>query len=254
VRGSAAALVPALAVAAQTTPALTSLPWVRRTLTPTLAGISRRPHVALTYDDGPDPVSTPLFLRLLARHGRFATFFLLGEHAARYPDLVLHMTELGHEVAVHGWDHRCLAFKRPGRLVDEVKRTKDLLEDITGKSVRWYRPPYGVLTAEGLNAARAARLRTVLWTAWGRDWTSTATPDSIRRTVLRSQKPGGTVLLHDTDRTSAPLSWRNTLGATSELLDHWARQVVPVGRLSEHWADPGVDLRLRLVTAEQRES
>ncbi|MCW2765480.1 MAG: polysaccharide deacetylase [Nocardioides sp.] len=234
-RGSAA-LVPALAIAAQSAPALSSVPWVRRTLTPRLAGISRSVHLALTYDDGPDPVSTPHFLDLLEHHRRSATFFLLGEHAAAYPDLVRHMTRLGHEVAVHGWDHRCLAAKRPGRLLDELKRTRGLLEDITGAAVRWYRPPYGVVTSEGLLAARAAGLQTVLWTAWGRDWTASATPQSIRRTVLRSLKPGGTVLLHDTDRTSAPLSWQNTLRASSDLLDDWTRQEVPLGSLSEHWA------------------
>lgn len=146
------------------------------------------------------------------------------------------MTERGHEVAVHGWNHRCLAAKRPGALLTELQRTKDLLQDATGRSVRWYRPPYGVLTGEGLVAARAAGLQTVLWTAWGRGWTSSASPTSITDTVMRSLRPGGAVLLHDTDRTAAPNSWKNTLAAASELLlEKWAHHDVRVGALSDHW-------------------
>ena len=225
----------ALAGTVQWGPSLTSLPFVRRTLAPTLAGISPRAHVALTYDDGPDPGSTPHFLKLLEQHGRTATFFLLGEHIKQNRDLVQHMTEHGHEVAVHGWNHRCLAAKRPGTLLAELWRTKHLLEDATGQAVHWYRPPYGVLTGEGLVAARTAGLQTVLWTAWGRDWTSSATPASITATVTRSLKPGGTVLLHDTDRTAAPSSWKNTLAASALLLEQWTDHDVRVGVLRDHW-------------------
>lgn len=229
------ATLSALMVAAQWGPALTSLPWVRRTLTPTLAGISPEPHVALTYDDGPDRRSTPHFLNVLAQHDRTATFFLLGEHVEKNHDLVKHMVDSGHEVAVHGWNHQCLAAKRPGTLVDELRRTKHLLEDAGGAAVRWYRPPYGVLTGEGLLAAAATDLQTVLWTSWGRDWTSIATCESIARTVTRSLRPGGTVLLHDTDRTAAPDCWKDTLAASGLLLEHWARHDIRVGALRDHW-------------------
>jgi peptidoglycan-N-acetylglucosamine deacetylase len=67
------------------------------------------------------------------------------------------------------------------------------------------------------------------------DWSRSATPESIVRTVNQSLRPGGTVLLHDTDRTSAPGSWRRTLVATRSLLDKWAALEVPVGPLGEHW-------------------
>ncbi len=230
-----AILLPALAVAVQGVPALTSVPRLRRAVSPALAGLSRKRHVALTYDDGPDPLSTPHFLDLLSSHDRFATFFLLGEHAARHPGLVRQMADRGHEIAVHGWDHRCLAAKRPGTLRGELARTRDLIEEIAGERPVWYRPPYGVLTTEGMFAARAAGLRTVLWSAWGRDWTASATSESIVTSVRRGLKPGGTVLLHDTDRTSAPNSWMRTLDASSVLLTQWADGQVPVGALNNHW-------------------
>jgi peptidoglycan/xylan/chitin deacetylase (PgdA/CDA1 family) len=215
-------------------PAATAIAPLRRRALPRLSGINGSDHIALTYDDGPDPASTPAFLRLLAAHDVLATFFLLGRFVAENPILVQEMSVAGHELAVHGWDHRCLAWKRPGTLTTELCRTRDLIRDLAGQQVRWYRPPYGVLTAEGMIAARRAGLQTVLWSSWGRDWRSRATPKSIVRTVVRPLRPGGTVLLHDTDRTSAPGSWRRTLAASDELLRRWSAEGVPTGTLTDH--------------------
>jgi peptidoglycan/xylan/chitin deacetylase (PgdA/CDA1 family) len=227
--------IPLVAAAAQCAPAVTSVAPLRRALLHDLAGIAAGLHVALTYDDGPDPASTPAFLDLLERHARTATFFVLGAHVEQNRALVQRMSAEGHELAVHGWDHGCVARKRPGVLAGEVRRTAELLEDLTGAPVRWYRPPYGVLTTESAWAARRCGLRTVLWSAWGCDWSRRATPGSIHRMVTRSLRPGGTVLLHDTDRTAAPASWRNTLAASATLLDSWSEAAIPVGPLRDHW-------------------
>ena len=123
---------------------------------PRLAGTGQRRHVALTFDDGPDRVSTPRFLDLLAEREVTATFFLLGAHARREPVLVREMAAAGHELAVHGWEHDCIAMLRPGRLAGQLARSRDVVEDLTGRPVAYYRPPYGVMTAEGLYAARRA--------------------------------------------------------------------------------------------------
>ena len=223
-------------------PAATALRPVRRLLGPVLAdefqGRGRAGHVALTYDDGPDPRSTPLFLELLARHGVHATFFLLGEHVGGHQALVTEMVAAGHELGVHGWDHVCVPVKPPGQLADQVRRTRALLEDVGGQPVRWYRPPYGVSTTESVLAAQRAGLHTALWSAWGRDWERRATPESIARTVRRQLRTGGTVLLHDTDRTAAPGSWWRTLAASETLLGEWAAGDVEVGTLGAHFAAP----------------
>lgn len=220
-------------------PALAALGPVRRALTPllvarSLSGLGRSDHVALTFDDGPDPASTPAFLDLLAKHGRRATFFLLGGHVAANAGLVAEMAAAGHELAVHGWDHTCTAWKRPGALADELRRARDLIEAVGEQPLRWYRPAYGVLTTETLVAARRAGLDTVLWSAWGRDWEARATGERVAGTVRRQLRPGGTVLLHDTDRTSAPGSWLRTLTATEALLDEWSTAGIDVGPLAEH--------------------
>jgi peptidoglycan/xylan/chitin deacetylase (PgdA/CDA1 family) len=216
-------------------PALGCITPLRRRFMPRLAGVSHRHHIALTFDDGPDRHSTPQFLALLADRGVTATFFLLAAHAEREPALVREMVAAGHELAVHGWEHDCLALRSPGGLARELLRSRQVIEDVGGTEVTWYRPPYGVMTGEGLYAARKARLRTVLWSSWGVDWARHATADAIVATVSRSVVPGGTVLLHDTDRTAAPGSWRRTLEATGQLLECWADADVLVGPLCKHW-------------------
>lgn len=226
--------------AAAAAPAVAALQPVRRALTPRvlpdrLSGISPAHHVAVTFDDGPDPASTPAFLELLAAYDVRATFFLLGRYAAREPALVRRMAEAGHELAVHGWTHRCVARVGPRRLLVDLQATRRVIEERSGTQVRWYRPPYGVLTTPALVAARAAGLHTVLWSDWGVDWRRGRTPAQVITTLTRGLRPGATVLLHDTDRTSAPGSWRTTLAATEQLLDLLAARRLPAGPLREHW-------------------
>jgi peptidoglycan/xylan/chitin deacetylase (PgdA/CDA1 family) len=146
------------------------------------------------------------------------------------------MSHEGHEVAIHGWSHRCTAAVPPTRLGRELSAARRTVEDITGTPVTWYRPPYGVLTTETLLATRGLDLRTVLWTAWGRDWERSATPSRIVATVLRRLRPGGTILLHDTDQ-HARGDWRNTLEATAALLDGHL-EAANVGPLRQHWRIP----------------
>ncbi len=214
-------------------PAVTWLPAVRRRF-PALAGVGRADHVALTFDDGPDPQSTPLFLDELRRLGCHATFFLLGEMLQRHPDLGRRIAAEGHEIAVHGWRHRYSLIAPPGRVTAEVGRAADLVAAVTGIRPVWYRPPYGVLSGETLAAARARGLRTVLWTAWGKDWTGTASPESVLATLSGDLRGGGTVLLHDSDCTSAPGAWRSALGALPALVECCGAMGLRVGPLRDH--------------------
>jgi peptidoglycan-N-acetylglucosamine deacetylase len=214
-------------------PAATWLPVVRRAF-PRLAGVGAADHVALTFDDGPDPRSTPLFLAELRRLGCSATFFLLGEMLDRHPDVGRRIAADGHEIAVHGrWYDNDLTV-RPGRTAAGIRRTAHLVEAVTGARPAWYRPPYGVLSAEGVVAARRCGLRPVLWSAWGRDWTRSADPRSVLAALAPDLRGGATVLLHDSDHTSAPGSWRSALGALPQLLDRCGTARLRVGALREH--------------------
>ncbi|WP_141585692.1 polysaccharide deacetylase family protein [Actinomadura sp. WMMA1423] len=214
-------------------PAATWLPPVRR-LTPRLAGRGEARHVALTLDDGPDALSTPLFLDELARLGCHATFFVLGMMLQRNPSLGRRIVGDGHEIAVHGWHHGNPLVTRPGRVSAEMRRTVRLIEDVCGVSPSWYRPPYGVLSAEALFAARRDGLRPVLWTAWGKDWTASATPGSVLVALSRGLGGGATLLLHDSDSTSAPHAWRAALGALPGVVATCRADGLTVGPLRDH--------------------
>ncbi|MEU3345364.1 polysaccharide deacetylase family protein [Streptomyces sp. NPDC006700] len=234
-RTASAVLAPVAAVAAaHIVPAATWLPRFRALCFPGLAGTGRPDHVALTFDDGPDPVSTPLFLDELDRLAVRATFFVLGESVTRHPHLTRHIADRGHELAVHGWTHSRPWLPAPARDARETERAALVVHDTTGSLPRWYRPPYGILTAGRWAAARRAGLRPVLWTAWGRDWTADATPASVRATVTADLRGGGTILLHDTDRASAPDSWKATLGALPDLIGTCHEAGWSVGPLADH--------------------
>ncbi|MFI0999741.1 polysaccharide deacetylase family protein [Streptomyces galbus] len=234
-RPPASALVPpAVLAAAHIVPAATWLPGLRLRCFPSLAGTGHPGHVALTFDDGPDPASTPRFLDALDRLDVRATFFVLGEQVARHPEVVRETVRRGHEVAVHGWSHDRPWLPSPVRDRRDVARAAAAVRETTGRSPRWYRPPYGILTSGRWAAARSAGLRPVLWTAWARDWTAEATPASVRSTATAGLRGGGTLLLHDTDLVSAPGCWHATLAALPGIVDACREAGLGVGPLAEH--------------------
>jgi peptidoglycan/xylan/chitin deacetylase (PgdA/CDA1 family) len=226
--------VAALAAGVHAAPALTTFGPMRHRVLPRLSGIGRPDHIALTFDDGPDEASTPQFLDVLAAADVRATFFVLGEMLERAPELGRRMVEAGHELAVHGWTHRNLLLRGPVATRRELRRTIALIEDVTGTSPRFYRPPYGVLSSGALAAARATGLQPVLWTGWGEDWSASATPSSVLRTLEPDLSGGATLLLHDSDCTSAPQAWRSALGALPPLLERCRAAGWTVGPLAEH--------------------
>ena len=222
-------------LAAHIGPAATWLPGLRRACFPGLAGRGHPGHVALTFDDGPDPDSTPRFLDALDALGARATFFVLGASACRHRRLTREIAGRGHELAVHGWTHDRPWTPAPRREVRDVARAAEAVRDAAGTAPRWYRPPYGILTGGRWAAARRAGLRPVLWSAWGRDWAAGATAASVRATVERDLRGGGTVLLHDAGQASAPGSWRPALAALPGLVAHCRDAGWAVGPLAEHW-------------------
>lgn len=220
-----------LALAAHAAPAAAFLPGPRRALLPRLAGATTPGQVALTFDDGPAAESTPQFLRLLADHDVRATFFLLGAQAQKAPDVVRAITAAGHDVGVHGWDHRCLLRRTPRATHRDLLATRDLLHRLTGTPPRWFRPPYGVFSTASLVSARRLALTPILWSTWGFDWTEGCTPGSIHRRVTGKLGNGGTILLHDSDITTGNGAWRATLGALPDIIADCRRRGFVVGPL-----------------------
>ncbi|MFE9610714.1 polysaccharide deacetylase family protein [Streptomyces sp. NPDC006012] len=231
---AAVAAVPALVAAAHAGPAGTWLAGPRRALLPALAGIGTPHHVALTFDDGPDPNSTPAFLAALDELALRATFFVVGEHLLSHRRLGQDIVRRGHELAVHGWTHERPWWPAPRREARQLARAAHAVAEVSGTRPTWYRPPYGILTGDRLLAARRTGLRPVLWTAWGRDWTAHATAESVVTTVLTDLRGGGTVLLHDSDRHAAAGCWRAALAALPGVVAACRAAGLTVGPLGEH--------------------
>ncbi len=225
------AAVSTAAIAGWAAPALLRGRALRTAICPRLAGMGQPDHLALTFDDGPDPDATPAVLEALDRLGVTATFFMLGAQVARHPQVAAAVVAAGHEAAVHGFTHRNHLARGPIDVCRDVTHAASVVAAATGTRPTWFRPPYGVMTAASLVATRRAGLRPVLWTAWGRDWEDRS-PAQVAATVRGQLAPGGTVLLHDSDCTTQVAgSWRATVVALpllAELADQLGCQLGPL--------------------------
>jgi peptidoglycan/xylan/chitin deacetylase (PgdA/CDA1 family) len=231
-------LVPALAIPLGGAAMVHALPAVTargpaRRLTPGLAGEGRTGGVALTFDDGPDPAGTPAVLETLADLGWRATFFMLGSQVHRYPEIARLVVDAGHEVAVHGTIHRNHLVRTPMGIRRDLRLAAREITAVTGARPRWFRPPYGILSAGTLWAARDLGLVPVLWTAWGKDWRAGPSVHVVAE-VMSTLRDGGTVLLHDSDCTSRPGSWRSTVAALPLLAARLRVLDLDVRTLADH--------------------
>jgi peptidoglycan/xylan/chitin deacetylase (PgdA/CDA1 family) len=163
-----------------------------------------------------------------------ATFFMLGSMVAKAPGLAAEITAAGHEVSVHGFDHRYLTTRGPRATRSDLTRATELIADVTGRRPTLFRPPYGVLSGPALLTARRLGLTPVLWGCWGREWTPGASPASVLQTLVAGLTGGATVLLHDSGCTSPPGAWQAGLGALPALLDECDRRGLRVGPVAEH--------------------
>lgn len=220
-------------------PAATWLPRLRAVAAPGLDGRGDPGHVALTFDDGPDPRTARAVMDTLDHLDVRATFFLLGSHLEQHPGIGRALADRGHELAVHGWNHERPWLPRRGRDIRDIARAADAVQRAGGRRPQWYRPPYGILTGGRWEGARRAGLRTVLWSAWGRDWTPWARPETVLAELGTTLRGGGTVLLHDSDRMSAPGSWRAAIGALPDLVAACRAAGLRVGPLAEHGLPAG---------------
>ena len=188
-------------------------------------------RIALTFDDGPDPEWTPRVLDALAAHDIRGTFFVVGERAARAPEVVREMSRAGHDVASHGWSHRSLWLCGPRRTETEIDRAHDLIADLTGRAPTEFRPPWGMVNAALFPALRRRRVRCVLWSIQ---------PEGLRPVDARVQvdhvvgraHAGAIVDLHDAEGTpGAPERLVAALPGMIDGLRRWNFELVTVREL-----------------------
>ncbi|WP_431278371.1 polysaccharide deacetylase family protein [Leifsonia poae] len=155
------------------------------------------PEFVLTYDDGPVAGSTDRILSVLADREATATFFVLLSRVRTDRGLLTAMVEAGHEIALHGVDHRDLTTLPLDGVRRRMRDGRRELEDAAGRPVRWFRPPYGHQTYRIWRAIHTAGMTPVLWgpTTW--DSRGDVTQDERVAAAVREARPGTILLAHD---------------------------------------------------------
>ncbi|MGS2613917.1 polysaccharide deacetylase family protein [Micromonospora sp. LZ34] len=155
-------------------------------------------QVALTFDDGPDPVWTPKVLDRLRAARVTATFCVVGRNARRHPQLIRRIAREGHQLCNHSWNHDLDLGRRPVAEIraDLVRTNKAIQAAVPGARVPFYRQPGGRWTAEVVATAKQLGMRSLHWTVDPQDWGKPPAA-TIAKRVHVAARPGAVVLLHD---------------------------------------------------------
>lgn len=160
--------------------------------------------VALTFDDGPHPDTTPRLLDILAAHDARATFFVLGEAASRHPDLVRRIRAGGHTLGIHGLRHRAMALQGAHAVESDLREARARIESAGAPPLRLLRPPYGFKSVTLGRVAARLGLSLVAWSVDLHDYNPTAA-DALLARAKAHVRPGAIVLLHEGPHASATL-------------------------------------------------
>ena len=161
------------------------------------ASSAARGEVAVTIDDGPDPLVTPQVLDILDRHGAKATFFCIGKEALRYPELCREIVRRGHAVENHGHSHSSLfAVFGPRRTASDVDLGQQNLRAITGEAPRFFRPTAGVRSVFLDPVLVQRNLHLASWTRRGFD-TNERRAEVVFRRLSKNLEGGSILMLHD---------------------------------------------------------
>jgi peptidoglycan/xylan/chitin deacetylase (PgdA/CDA1 family) len=187
-------------------------------------------RIALTFDDGPRPRTTPSILNTLREHDLKATFFVLGRQVKENPDLLRRIVEEGHMIGNHTYDHADMSGLSPKQMRLELRSTQRAVDDALGYHYPMVlmRPPYGSPYFEGSQGlpvfqrvVRSKGLFPVIWTIDPSDYLFDGHPQSLVRGVVRADQRrrktqrDQVLLLHDTHR--------QTVQALPKIIDHYER-------------------------------
>jgi len=178
--------------------------WLGPNWTRLPAAATARNELALTIDDGPDPIVTPQVLDMLDRYATRATFFCVGEKAARYPDLCREIVRRGHAVENHSQHHRH-HFSLLGRsgFMRELQAAQDTITTITGQRPLFFRAPAGLRNPFLDPVLASLGLRLASWSARGFD-TRIGDGESVKNRLLHGLRAGAILLLHDGNAARTP--------------------------------------------------
>ncbi len=169
------------------------------------------PFVAMTFDDGPHGTNTPRLLDLLKQRKIKATFFIVGQCAAEYPDIMKRIVAEGHEIANHSWSHPQLTKMGEGGVTEQLGKTHDIIIQTTGVTPKVMRPPYGAFTPNQQGwAFRKWGYKCIMWDVDPLDW-KVRNAAHVKSHILSHAVPGSIILAHDIHKS--------TIDAMPETLD-----------------------------------
>jgi len=177
-------------------------------------------------------------LDALAARGVCATFFVVVTRAEAAPEIVRSVLAAGHEIGLHGLDHRRPTTLAKGAFDGWLREGRRRLEQVCGRAVRWYRPPYGAQSFRTYRAARRSGLDVVVWSADVEDWLDHA-PSQIAHLARERVAPGGILLMHDAyqgepgDDRPPSFDRCEVVDGVLEKLEEENLRPVPIGRLVE---------------------
>ena len=162
-------------------------------------------YVALTFDDGPHPKYTSLILDILKENDAKATFFVIGENAKQYPELILREKEEGHEIGNHTYTHPDMKGISVDKAVEEIMLTQDVISEITGTRPVLFRSPGGIFSDELVLMLESIECKPVLW-SWRQDTKDWMLPSvtSVVNTVVKNIRDGDIILFHDFNMKGSP--------------------------------------------------
>ncbi|HXM25084.1 MAG TPA: polysaccharide deacetylase family protein [Chthoniobacterales bacterium] len=155
------------------------------------------PYIAMTFDDGPSPETTPRLLDILKQRNIKATFFMIGQNAERNPEIVKRILADGHEIGNHSWTHPQLAKLPDDRVTEEITKTQNAITNASGYTPKLLRPPYGSITGRQKEwIENQFGLSVILWSVDPFDWKRPGA-SVIQQRILAGARPGAIILSHD---------------------------------------------------------
>lgn len=151
---------------------------------------------AVTFDDGPSPIWTPPILDALKKSGVKATFFMLGKHVEQYPEVARRVAEEGHDIGIHSYHHDNFIFFDKYELEEDIKKTQQVIKDVTGINSNLFRPPKAWLSKREKKKLKDLGFTVVLWSLNSKDWVNFDDKYMVRY-LVKNIHPGAIILFHD---------------------------------------------------------
>lgn len=192
--------------------------------------------VAITFDDGPSKEFTPAILEILREYDVPATFFMVGSHVEKYPEIARQIVEDGHTIGNHTQNHRNIPTLSTMELHQEMLEATAIITEVTGVYPEYVRPPRGMYDDRLRRLAKLMGQEIVLWSISTRDWRFGVTPSYIERLVDSKVRGGDIILFHDSgallrneggDRRATVLS----LPQVIEIIRAKGLEIVPLAEL-----------------------